>query len=92
MFSKSGQLGYGNIFTIGDNELPTAVGPVSVNTDLTQGKVIQVFSGNGYNCVLFKSGNIKCWGSNSRGQLGYGNTNNIGDDELPSSVGVVPLF
>jgi alpha-tubulin suppressor-like RCC1 family protein len=89
---SEGQLGSGNATDIGDDELPTDVDTVQVNTDTTQGKITQIFSGNSHNCVLFESGNIKCWGNNSVGQLGYGNTNIIGDNELPSSVGVVPLF
>jgi hypothetical protein len=31
------------------------------------------------------------WGEGTWAQLGYGNTNHIGDDELPSSVGPVDL-
>jgi alpha-tubulin suppressor-like RCC1 family protein len=34
---------------------------------------------------------VKCWGEGANGALGYGNTENIGDDELPSSVGVVDV-
>jgi alpha-tubulin suppressor-like RCC1 family protein len=90
--SLIGQLGYGNANDIGDDELPSDVGTVEVNTDTTQGKITQIFSGGSHNCVFFESGNIKCWGNNFAGQLGYGNTQNIGDNELPSSIGVVPLF
>lgn len=32
-----------------------------------------------------------CWGYNGNGQLGYANTNNIGDDEPPASMGPVNL-
>jgi alpha-tubulin suppressor-like RCC1 family protein len=88
----TGVLGYGNREAIGDDELPSSVGVVEINTDATQGKIIQVFSGGAHNCVLFESTNIKCWGSNIEGRLGYGNTNPIGDTELPSSVGIVPVF
>jgi alpha-tubulin suppressor-like RCC1 family protein len=87
-----GQLGYANTNNIGDNEQLVLFGTVQVNTDITQGKVIRIFSGVAHTCVLFESGNIKCWGDNFAGKLGYGNTNNIGDDEFPSSVGIVPLF
>jgi alpha-tubulin suppressor-like RCC1 family protein len=89
---RKGSLGYGNTNNIGDNELLSDVDTVQVNTDTAQGNVIRIFSGNQNNCVLFESGNIKCWGAGFSGQLGYGNTNDIGDDEFPSSVGVVPLF
>jgi alpha-tubulin suppressor-like RCC1 family protein len=87
-----GQLGYGNTNTIGDNEPLTDVDTVQVNTDITQGKVVKIFSGGKHNCVLFETGNIKCWGENTFGQLGYGDKKIIGDDEFPSSVGIVPLF
>ena len=33
-----------------------------------------------------------CWGVNDNGQLGYGNTENIGDDEPLDFGGAVPLF
>jgi alpha-tubulin suppressor-like RCC1 family protein len=88
----NGQLGYGNTNTIGLLEKPNSVAPVQVNTDNTQGKIIKVFSGSDRTCVLFESANIKCWGINGAGQLGYGNRTFIGNDELPSSVGIVPLF
>ncbi len=90
--NNDGQLGYGNQIDIGDNEPLTDVGTVQVNSVAIQGKVTRIFSGKNHNCVLFESGNIKCWGDNSSAQLGYGNTNNIGDNEFPSSVGIVPLF
>lgn len=80
-----GQLGYGNINNIGDGELPNAAGPVSVG-----GAVQQLARGGNYICALLDAGAMRCWGIGSSGQLGYGNTNNIGDDELPSSVGDVP--
>jgi alpha-tubulin suppressor-like RCC1 family protein len=85
-------LGYGNRDPIGDNELPSNVGIVQLNTNTTQSKVITIFSGGAHNCALFESGIIKCWGFNFHGELGYGNRDSIGDNELPSSVGVVPLF
>ena len=83
-----GQLGYGNTNVIGDDELPSSVGPVSVTT--TPGVTIQRLSAGDYHtCAVLSDGSAKCWGWNHDGQLGYGNTENIGDDELPSSVGPV---
>jgi cysteine-rich repeat protein len=54
-------------------------------------KIARVFAGGGQTCALFESGDIRCWGYNAFGQLGYGHKDNIGDDELPSSVGVVDV-
>jgi alpha-tubulin suppressor-like RCC1 family protein len=41
-------------------------------------------------CAL-TAGGVRCWGFNEYGQLGYGHTNNIGDNETPASVGYVNL-
>ena len=42
-------------------------------------------------CALLDTGAVRCWGFGADGQLGYGNTNNIGDDEVPASAGDVDL-
>jgi hypothetical protein len=36
-------------------------------------------------------GAVRCWGTGGINSLGYGNTDSIGDDELPASAGDVPL-
>ena len=86
-YNSYGQLGYGNTTSIGIDETPAAVGAV----DVGGGGVSQIAAGGNFTCVLLDDGTVKCWGDAARGQLGYGNTNDIGDDELPSSVGVVQL-
>jgi alpha-tubulin suppressor-like RCC1 family protein len=87
---SDGRLGYGDVRTIGDDELPSSVGPVSITT--TPGvEVEQVAASGNHTCAILSDGSLKCWGYNHHGQLGYGNTDNIGDDELPSSVGPVHL-
>jgi hypothetical protein len=80
----SGQLGYGNTSTIGDDETPAAAGNVDVG-----GTVLQITAGSDHTCALLAGGAVRCWGENFGGQLGYGNTNRIGDDELPSSIAAV---
>jgi cysteine-rich repeat protein len=42
--------------------------------------VVKVATSGRHVCALFRSGRVKCWGNNARGQLGIGNTENIGDD------------
>ncbi len=85
---RSGELGYGNTATIGDNETPGSVGPV----DLGAGRTATVVTaGESHTCALLDDSTVRCWGSNPFGDLGYGNTDSIGDDETPGSVGAVNL-
>jgi len=83
-WGDSGRLGYGNTDDIGDDELPSDVGPVSVG-----GSVARVAAGVGHTCAVLEGGELRCWGDNSSGKLGYDNANDIGDDELPSEVAPV---
>ncbi len=82
--AASGELGYGNTTRIGDNETPASAGSVSVG-----GSVAQIAMGNYHTCALLTTGAVRCWGSAESGQLGYGNTTNIGDNETPASAGSV---
>ena len=84
--SNYGQLGYGNTHSIGDNETPSTVGDVDVGASVSQVSV-----GSGHSCAVTTGGKVRCWGWNQNGRLGYGNTNNIGDNELPSTAGDVDV-
>lgn len=83
---EDGKLGYGTTTNIGDNESPSAAGPVSLG-----GPATQVALSVRHTCALLVNGDVRCWGYNEYGNLGYGHTDNIGDDELPSSAGPVDL-
>lgn len=83
---NDGKLGYGNINDIGDNETPASAGFVDVGEDV---QAISV--ANGHSCALTITGKVVCWGSGSNGQLGYGNVDTIGDDEVPASAGFVNI-
>ncbi|MEM1271581.1 MAG: T9SS type A sorting domain-containing protein [Bacteroidota bacterium] len=83
---SEGLLGYGNTTSIGDDELPWTAGNVPLNV-----KVAYIASGRLHTCVLTVDDTVHCWGDGSRGQLGYGNTDTIGDDEPASSVGPVNI-
>ena len=83
-----GQLGLGNTNNIGDDEAPTAQNAqVELGTTVTA-----VVAGGNDTCVIMADGSARCWGENESGQLGLGNTNTIGDNEIPSaSVATVGL-
>ncbi|MEQ1700067.1 MAG: hypothetical protein ABMA25_08155, partial [Ilumatobacteraceae bacterium] len=83
-FNAFGQLGYGNTTSIGDNETP-AQNPVNGGFVSMPGKakVRQVVTSGLATCALLATGRVTCWGRGALGQLGYGNTNNIGDNETP---------
>ena len=88
-WNGSGQLGYGNTDTIGDDETPLSAGDVQIAASGSGVKVIQIAAGGAHSCALLDTGNVRCWGDNEHGQLGYGNTDTIGDDETPLSAGDV---
>jgi cysteine-rich repeat protein len=86
-YNGNGNLGQGNTWNIGDNELPSSVPFVSLGNT----PIVKVVNSGASACVLYNDGTIRCWGLNNNGQLGQGNTDNIGDDELPSSVPTVDV-
>ena len=48
-------------------------------------EVVQISAGGSHTCALKNSGQIRCWGSGSEGQLGQG-TNLISDSSTPVMV------
>lgn len=83
----NGVTGHGNTNNIGDNEAVS--GNAYVN--LGEAPISQVASGIQHTCALTKDfGKVICWGSSAQGQLGYGNTNTIGDNESPGAF--VPVL
>ncbi len=83
-WSTVGALGYGNLDPVGLTNPASAGGDVSVG-----GPVAQVSTGGGSTCALLQNDDVVCWGTGFAGTLGYGNVEDIGDDELPSSAGTV---
>ncbi|KIG11802.1 Molybdopterin oxidoreductase, iron-sulfur binding subunit [Enhygromyxa salina] len=79
-----GQLGYGHVNTIGDDETPSERGTVPLG-----GTITSIAVGAYHNCGVSMIGRVRCWGRGQDGRLGYGNTNNIGDNETPASIGDV---
>jgi cysteine-rich repeat protein len=84
----AGQLGYGHTDNLGDDETLDTLTPLALG-----GPVKQIDAGGDHTCaILAETNQVLCWGQNSDGQLGYGHTDNIGDDELPVSAGAIELF
>ena len=82
----NGRLGYATTTNIGDDETPADAGDVDVG-----GTVAQIVAGEEHTCALLDTGAVRCWGVGGSGRLGYGNDNNIGDDETPASAGDVAV-
>ncbi len=86
-YGRLGQPGYDDYDdVIGDDEPPSDWDAVDVATD-----AIDVVAAGNHSCVLRAGGQVRCWGANGSGQLGYGHTDSIGDDEPPADAGDVPL-
>ena len=66
-------------------------GSKTADVPLGSGTIEQLEAGHSHTCVRFDNGEVTCWGVNGDGQLGYGHTQAIGDDEPPSEVGPVPM-
>jgi alpha-tubulin suppressor-like RCC1 family protein len=84
--NSRGELGYGHTENIGDDETPASAGVVPLGA-----RALQVVAGANHTCALLESGAVTCWGANEQGSLGYGHTEDIGDDETPASAGPLDL-
>ncbi len=83
---NDGRLGYGNTQYVGVAQTPADVGTVALD-----GPALKVVAGLAHTCALLQDGSVQCWGFGANGQLGYGDTQSIGDDERPADVGVNTL-
>ncbi len=83
-YGESGQLGLGHTANRGDgpNEMAADLALVDLGTD---GSAIALAAGEAHTCALTAVGTIRCWGDNSAGQLGLGNTRDRGDE--PNEMG-----
>jgi alpha-tubulin suppressor-like RCC1 family protein len=95
----SGQLGYGDTLIRGDEvgDMGDNLPYLDLGTDLT----VKSFDfGASFACALLSNDSVKCWGFNTSGRLGLGDTSNRGDnsnemgDSLPAlsfGSGLVPV-
>jgi len=78
-----GRLGYGNT----DDVLT----PADVDTLPLGAPAVQVVAGGDHTCAVLEDGGVKCWGLGMSGQLGYGNTDSVGDDETLDGLDTVDV-
>lgn len=79
-----GVLGRGNTNHIGNNETPGQLPSIRIGA-----KVRSIHAGWNQSCAISVDDTLHCWGVNDDGELGYGHTQRIGDDETPVSAGAV---
>lgn len=88
----SGALGLGdtNHRSAGAAEMGNALPVVSLGTGRTAKAIT---AGGGYSCAILDNGAVKCWGNNTYGSLGLGDTNHRGDaaGEMGDSLPTVSL-
>ncbi|HEX8822385.1 MAG TPA: hypothetical protein VF794_20835, partial [Archangium sp.] len=76
--NESGQLGRANTASLST--------PPSTPVNLGGTMAFQLATGAWHTCALLSSGEPRCWGRNTHGQLGLGHTYNLGDNEAPSGA------
>ncbi|MEK9865387.1 MAG: hypothetical protein VW544_03315, partial [Euryarchaeota archaeon] len=88
--NSNGQLGIGTTSDQGDS--PNEMGDSMSMADLGA-NAIAIDAGRDHVCALLQPANVKCWGGNQAGQLGYGDTQNRGDglNEMGSNLQTVNL-
>jgi alpha-tubulin suppressor-like RCC1 family protein len=79
-----GQLGLGNTIARGDQmgEMATNLPSLDFDTGVT---ATRISAGDMHTCAQLSPVVLKCWGNNSFGQLGLGDTNHRGDE--PNEMG-----
>ncbi len=88
-----GQLGLGHTSDVGDDETPAQVAavPLPVPVDFVNTEFNGLAVGRAHTCVVGQDQKVYCWGANGRGQLGYGHTEDVGDDETLDTLAPVEL-
>jgi alpha-tubulin suppressor-like RCC1 family protein len=88
----NGRLGYGDTDIRGDgpNEMGNNLPIVDLGTDKT---AKQLVAGGWHTCAILNDDTVKCWGWGGNGRLGYGDTEDRGDqaNEMGNNLPIVDL-
>ena len=90
--NSNGQLGIGSTTSVGSSL--DDMGDNLSAVDLGGGRTaVDIATGVGFTCALLDTGAVKCWGANGNGQLGIGNTTQMGDHtgEMGDNLSTVDL-
>ena len=89
--NSQGQLGIGSTNNVGDES--NEMGDNLAELDLGTFTVTQMMVGEKHGCAINDNYEVKCWGDNYFGQLGLGDTNDVGDEagEMGDNMGTVNL-
>jgi len=75
--NANGQLGQGNTTELGSAS--SQMGDNLTAIDLGSGRTaLAISAGTSHACTLLDNASVKCWGKNANGQLGQGNTTELG--------------
>lgn len=91
-FNGSGQLGLGDTNPRGNapNQMGANLPPLDLGTGRS---VARMALGGQHSCAVLDNGQLKCWGENGWGELGFGDTADRGDGagEMGDNLAVVNL-
>ncbi|HEC08529.1 MAG TPA: hypothetical protein ENI86_03050, partial [Acidimicrobiales bacterium] len=89
-YGSFGGLGYGDSVKRGDD--PGEMGDNLPAVDLGAGRTATaITAGSVHTCALLDNSTVKCWGDNSTGQLGQGDTTRRGDDPGEMGDNLLPI-
>lgn len=85
-----GRLGSADAADLGGTAetMPIALPPIDL-LGREPRRILGIAAGNAHTCVRTSGGGVRCWGAGDAGRLGYGDVEDIGDDEPPSDAGEV---